>query len=73
MLARRRREVEREKLEKEARAVVEKAVEEAKASPEPAQDREMWTDVYYAGTNPMFLPGRKREEVHHSRPLRMQE
>ncbi|GJN94597.1 hypothetical protein Rhopal_007680-T1 [Rhodotorula paludigena] len=58
-------EAELKKIDKEARAVVEKAVEEAKASPEPAQDREMWTDVYYAGTNPMFLRGREREEVHH--------
>lgn len=56
-------EAELKKIDKEARAEVEKAVEEAKKSPEPAQDG-MHKDVYYRGTNPMFLRGREREELY---------
>ncbi|BGP35977.1 alpha subunit of pyruvate dehydrogenase [Rhodotorula toruloides] len=53
------------KIDKEVRATVEKAVEEAKKSPEPSQEKDMWTDIYYKGTNPLWLRGREREEVHH--------
>ena len=42
---------------------VEQAVEEAKKSPEPSQQKDMWTDIYYKGTNPMYMRGREREEV----------
>ncbi|POY72964.1 hypothetical protein BMF94_3950 [Rhodotorula taiwanensis] len=56
-------EAELKKIDKEARAEVEVAVEEAKKSPEPAQDKDMWTDIYYKGTNPMWLRGREREEA----------
>ncbi|KAK4053353.1 alpha subunit of pyruvate dehydrogenase [Microbotryomycetes sp. JL221] len=57
-------ESELKKIDKDARTEVEKAVEEAKASPEPAQDKDMWTDIYYKGTNPMYMRGREREELH---------
>ncbi|GJN94594.1 hypothetical protein Rhopal_007677-T1 [Rhodotorula paludigena] len=59
-------EAELKKIDKEARAVVEKAVEEAK-------DREMRADVSYAGTNPVILRGLGLEEVHHFEPLHMRE
>ena len=49
-------------IEKEAKAVVDQAVEEAKASPEP-EPNDLWTDIYYAGTEPSFMRGREREEV----------
>ncbi|KAF7338769.1 Pyruvate dehydrogenase E1 component subunit alpha [Mycena sanguinolenta] len=51
-------------LDKEAKAEVDAAVEEAKASPEPLA-KDLWTDVYYKGTEPPFMRGREREEVHH--------
>jgi pyruvate dehydrogenase E1 component alpha subunit len=49
-------------LDKEAKAEVDAAVEEAKASPEPAIS-DLWTDIYYKGTEPAFMRGRDREEV----------
>jgi pyruvate dehydrogenase E1 component alpha subunit len=49
-------------LDKEAKETVEKAVEEAKASPEP-DTKDLWTDVYYKGSEPPYLRGREREEV----------
>lgn len=58
-------EAELKKIDKDARSEVEKAVEEAKASPEPQQGADLWTDIYYQGTNPMYMRGREREEVHH--------
>lgn len=56
-------EAELKQIDKQARSEVEQAVEEAKKSPEPAQDKDMWTDIYYKGTNPMYMRGREREEV----------
>lgn len=53
-----------QKLDKEAKAEVDQAVEEAKASPQPLE-KDLWTDVYYKGTEPPFLRGREREEVHY--------
>ena len=50
-------------IDKEARHEVEVAVEEAKKSPEPSQETDMWTDIYYKGTNPAFMRGRERKEV----------
>lgn len=50
-------------IDKEARHVVEIAVEEAKKSPEPLQDRDMYTDIYYKGTNPKYMRGRESQEV----------
>lgn len=38
-------EADLKKIDKDARAEVEKAVEEAKQSPEPSQDKDMWTDI----------------------------
>ncbi|KAI0029219.1 pyruvate dehydrogenase e1 component alpha subunit [Vararia minispora EC-137] len=50
-------------IDKEAKAVVDKAVEEAKMSTEPPAS-ELWTDIYYAGTEPPSMRGREREEIH---------
>ena len=49
-------------IDKAAKATVDQAVEEAKASPEPTVE-EAWTDIYYAGTEPPSMRGREREEV----------
>jgi len=57
-------EQELKQLDKEAKAEVDQAVEEAKASPEPL-DKDLWTDIYYKGTEPSYMRGREREEVHH--------
>jgi pyruvate dehydrogenase E1 component alpha subunit len=51
-------------LDKDAKAEVDAAVEEAKASPEPLE-KDLWTDIYYKGTEPAYMRGREREEVHH--------
>ena len=51
-----------QKLDKEAKAEVDHAVEEAKASPIPSE-KDLWTDIYYKGTEPPFMRGREREEV----------
>lgn len=49
-------------IEKDAKAEVDLAVEEAKASPEPTP-KDLWTDIYYKGTEPPLMRGREREEV----------
>ena len=49
-------------LDKEAKATVDAAVAEAKESPEPRLD-DLWTDIYYKGTEPPSMRGREREEV----------
>jgi pyruvate dehydrogenase E1 component alpha subunit len=51
-------------LDKEAKAEVDQAVEEAKQSPEPKPE-DLWTDIYYKGTEPPFMRGREREEIHY--------
>ncbi|TFK65658.1 hypothetical protein BDN72DRAFT_845255 [Pluteus cervinus] len=56
-------EQELKQLDKEAKAEVDAAVEEAKASPEPLPEH-LWTDIYYKGTEPPSMRGREREEVH---------
>ncbi|GAA5908489.1 hypothetical protein JCM5296_004774 [Sporobolomyces johnsonii] len=56
-------EADLKKIDKDARTEVEVAVEEAKKSPEPAQSA-MHDDVYFRGTNPMWLRGREREELY---------
>jgi len=55
---------ELKQIDKDAKAEVDKSVEEAKASPEP-ESKDLWTDIYYKGTEPPFMRGREREEVHH--------
>ncbi|KII88261.1 hypothetical protein PLICRDRAFT_54103 [Plicaturopsis crispa FD-325 SS-3] len=50
--------------DKEAKAEVDKAVEEAKLAPEPHLN-DFWSDIYYKGTEPPYMRGREREEVHH--------
>ncbi|KAJ1981171.1 alpha subunit of pyruvate dehydrogenase [Dimargaris verticillata] len=52
------------KIDKEARARVDKAVQEAKRSPEPPVG-DLWTNIYVKGTEPPFLRGRESGEVHH--------
>jgi hypothetical protein len=49
-------------MDKQAKAQVDQAVEEAKASPEP-ELKDLWTDIYYKGTEPPLMRGREREEV----------
>jgi len=49
-------------IDKAAKGVVDKAVEEAKTSPEPRVE-DLWSDIYYKGTEPPFMRGREREEV----------
>lgn len=49
-------------MDKQAKAEVDAAVEEAKASPEPST-KDLWTDIYYKGTEPPYMRGREREEV----------
>jgi pyruvate dehydrogenase E1 component alpha subunit len=53
-----------QQLDKDAKAEVDQAVEEAKQSPEPLT-KDLWTDIYYKGTEPSSMRGREREEVHH--------
>ncbi|SJL09729.1 probable PDA1-pyruvate dehydrogenase (lipoamide) alpha chain precursor [Armillaria ostoyae] len=57
-------EQELKQIDKDAKAEIDAAVEEAKLSPEP-DEKELWTSIYYAGTEPPFMRGREREEVHH--------
>ncbi|KAF5323762.1 hypothetical protein D9619_012890 [Psilocybe cf. subviscida] len=57
-------EQELKQIDKQAKAEVDAAVEEAKASPEPLI-KDLWTDIYYKGTEPPSMRGREREEVHH--------
>jgi len=57
-------EQELKQFDKAAKAEVDQAVEEAKQSPEPSTD-DLWTDIYYKGTEPPFMRGRERDEVHY--------
>ncbi|KAG6847182.1 hypothetical protein C0991_002260, partial [Blastosporella zonata] len=52
---------ELKEIEKEAKATVNEAVEEAKASPEPP-DEDLWTDIYRKGDALSFRRGRERGE-----------
>ncbi|KAJ8473697.1 hypothetical protein ONZ45_g16205 [Pleurotus djamor] len=61
-------EQELKQLDKEAKAEVDQAVEEAKASPEPLT-KDLWTDIYYKGTEPPFMRGREREECWEEEPI----
>jgi len=49
-------------IDRAAKEEVSKAVEEAKSSPEPRVE-DLWTDIYYKGTEPKSMRGREREEV----------
>ncbi|KZT44002.1 hypothetical protein SISSUDRAFT_1124175 [Sistotremastrum suecicum HHB10207 ss-3] len=51
-------------IDKQAKQEVDRAVEEAKESPEP-EVKDLWTDIYYKGTEPPFMRGREREEIHY--------
>ncbi|KAH6886508.1 pyruvate dehydrogenase e1 component alpha subunit [Coprinopsis sp. MPI-PUGE-AT-0042] len=50
-------------IDKEAKTVVDAAVEKAKSSPEPAV-KDLWSDIYYKGTEPEMMRGREKEEFH---------
>ncbi|KAF8470456.1 pyruvate dehydrogenase e1 component alpha subunit [Russula ochroleuca] len=50
-------------IDKAAKEEVDKAVEAAKTSPVPRTE-DLWTDIYYKGTEPPIMRGREREEVH---------
>lgn len=50
-------------IDKAARAEVDQAVEESKASPEPELDT-FWTDIYQKEAGIPFLRGREPEEIH---------
>ncbi|KAJ1992841.1 alpha subunit of pyruvate dehydrogenase [Dimargaris cristalligena] len=52
------------KIDKEARARVDEAVQEAKASTLP-DDSMLWNGIYAKGSEPATLRGRDAEEVHH--------
>lgn len=54
------------RVDKSAKEEVDQAVEEAKESPEPAVE-ELWTDIYYKGTEPDYMRGREKEEIHRYR------
>ena len=56
-------EAELKEIDKSARSEVDKAVEEAKASPEPDTAKDMWTDIYFEGSAPPFMRGREKEEA----------
>ncbi|KAF9053499.1 mitochondrial pyruvate dehydrogenase E1 component beta subunit [Panaeolus papilionaceus] len=56
-------EQELKQLDKEAKAEVDAAVAEAKESPEPTTP-DLWNDIYFKGTEPPFMRGREREEIH---------
>ncbi|WFD29143.1 pyruvate dehydrogenase (acetyl-transferring) [Malassezia sp. CBS 17886] len=56
-------EAELKKVDKAAKELVDKAVEEAKASPEPGVE-ELYNDIYVSGTEPDWMRGREREELH---------
>ena len=55
-------EQELKQFDNEAKAEVDAAVEEAKASPEP-ELKDLWTNIYYKGTEPSTMRSREREEV----------
>jgi pyruvate dehydrogenase E1 component alpha subunit len=55
-------EAELKAIDKEARAEVDKAMEEAKASPEPPMS-DYWAEVYVPGTEPKYLRGLEPEDL----------
>ncbi|KAI9284768.1 dehydrogenase E1 component-domain-containing protein [Umbelopsis sp. AD052] len=56
-------EAELKAIDKEARKIVDEAVKEAQASPEPDL-KEFWTDIYQPGTEPQMVRGREPGESH---------
>jgi len=57
-------EEELKQLDKIAKQEVDVAVEEAKASPEPLA-KDLWSDIYHGGSEPPYMRGREREEMHY--------
>lgn len=56
-------EAELKAIDKEARAAVDKAAEEAKSSPEPDME-EFWTEIYTPGTEPPTVRGVEPDDIH---------
>ena len=54
------------KIDKAAKEEVDQAVEEAKKSAWPKEET-LWTDIYYPGSEPDYMRGRDRLEVHRYR------
>lgn len=52
-------------IDQAAKKEIDEAVIEAKNSPEPDIEKDLWTDIYYKGTAPPWMRGREREEVHY--------
>ncbi|KAN0061189.1 alpha subunit of pyruvate dehydrogenase [Thecaphora frezii] len=59
-------EAELKQIDKAAKEEVDQAVEEAKNSPWPKPES-VWEDIYYPGSEPDYMRGREREEVHRYR------
>ncbi len=59
-------ESELKKLDKQAKEEVDHDVEEAKKSEWPSE-KELWTDIYYPGSEPDWMRGREKEEIHRYR------
>ncbi|KAH9952064.1 mitochondrial pyruvate dehydrogenase E1 component beta subunit [Amylocystis lapponica] len=55
---------ELKKIDKDAKAEVDAAVEEVKTYPLPPVS-DLWTDIYVKGHEPPFMRGREREEIHY--------
>ncbi|TPX51712.1 pyruvate dehydrogenase (acetyl-transferring) [Synchytrium endobioticum] len=53
---------ELKKIDKEARAEIDEAVNQAKASPEP-DSRELFTEIYAPGSNPEFIRGVTPDDI----------
>ncbi|UZJ57402.1 hypothetical protein CBS101457_006722 [Exobasidium rhododendri] len=54
------------KIDKSAKEEVDQAVEEAKQSPEPPIE-DLWSKIYVEGTEPDYMRGREKEEIHRYR------
>ena len=57
-------ESELKKVDKAAKEFVDKELEEAKNSPPPPEE-DLYKHVYVKGTEPKFLRGRERNEIHY--------
>jgi len=52
-------------IDKAAKAEVDEAVESSKNDPEPDVATDLWSDIYFKGTEPPYMRGREKEEVHY--------
>lgn len=51
-------------IDQAAKKEIDTAVAEAKESEEPDIEVEFWTDIYFKGTEPPFMRGREKEDIH---------